>query len=539
MTKRTRNHDHVAVAVVGAGPVGLTAALDLRHHGISAELFDQDVTVCEGSRAIAWAQRTLEIFDRLGVGKRVRNEGTTWKTGKVFWKEDLVYEFDLQQDPHFEFPAFVNMPQHQVERVLIERLAETNAPPIRFIHRLSALDVEDGLTRLTFETPSGPSVWTCDYLLAADGARSTIRKLSRLGFQGRNFEDKFLIADVRMQAEFPTERWFWFDPPFNPGRSALLHRQPDNIFRIDLQLGPSADPDVERQPERVTSRVRAMLGPDRVFELDWVSVYSFQCRRLERFRHGSTFFIGDSAHQISPFGGRGGNSGIQDVDNLVWKLALVIAGKAPDALLDSYDVERRAAADENMLITTRSTDFISPRDQTDLAFRDAVLELSAKHAFARGMVNSGRLSRPTPYRQSSLNLAPDLDQADAIQPGTPCPDAPVQRQDGSRGWLLSEFNAVFTIVIFADGSPGLLAHAREVVSMLARETGLKINLLPIHIGQPGACGLGDTEGLVCRRLGGKPGRVIVIRPDQHVAAVLGTCDGQAIRRALMAATGYQ
>jgi 3-(3-hydroxy-phenyl)propionate hydroxylase len=424
---------HVAVAIVGAGPVGLTAALDLHHHGISAELFDQDVSVCEGSRAIAWAQHTLEIFDRLGVGKQLRDLGTTWKTGKVFWKSSLVYAFDLQPEEHFEFPPFVNLPQYELEMTLLLRLAEIEAPPIRWAHRLVGLDEYEGVTRLTFETPSGPSVWTCDYLVAADGSKSTIRKMSGLDFKGKNFDDKFLIADVRMKADFPAERWFWFDPPFNPGQSALLHRQPDNLWRIDLQLGPQADPEEERRPDRVTPRIRAMLGPDRAFELVWVSVYSFQCRRLDRFRSGSTFFVGDSAHQVSPFGGRGGNSGIQDVDNLVWKLALVIKAGAPERLLDSYDTERCAAADENMLITSRSTDFISPKDPTSQALRDAVLELSTEHAFARAMVKSGRLSQPSRYPVSELCTLADGGLASRLRPGMVCPDAPIERSDGSAG----------------------------------------------------------------------------------------------------------
>ena len=229
-----------------------------------------------------------------------------------------------------------------------------------------------------------------------------------LDWQGQVFRDRFLIADIHMHSDFPTERWFWFDPPFHPNQSALLHRQADDVWRIDFQLGWEADPDEERKPERILPRLRAMLGEDARFEIEWASVYTFACRRMQRFRHGRVLFAGDAAHVVSPFGARGANSGIQDADNLVWKLALVLAGGAPERLLDTYDSERVRAADENILNSTRSTDFITPKSRVSRAFRDAVLGLAKKHAFARRLVNSGRLSVPSILADSPLNT-PDRD----------------------------------------------------------------------------------------------------------------------------------
>jgi 3-(3-hydroxy-phenyl)propionate hydroxylase len=144
----------------------------------------------------------------------------------------------------------------------------------------------------------------------------------------------------------------------------LLHRQADNVWRIDFQLGWDADPVEEKKPENVIPRIKAMLGDEREFELEWVSVYTFQCRRMNRFNHGRVLFVGDAAHQVSPFGARGANSGVQDTDNLVWKLKLVMDGKAPATLLDTYSEERGHAADENILNSTRSTDFITPKSES-------------------------------------------------------------------------------------------------------------------------------------------------------------------------------
>ena len=272
-----------------------------------------------------------------------------------------------------------------------------------------------------------------------------------LAFQGEVFEDRFLIADVKMQGDFPPERWFWFDPPFHEGRSALLHKQPDDVWRIDLQLGPDADAKAEQAPERVIPRLRQMLGHDD-FSLEWVSVYTFQCRRLERFVHGRVVFAGDAAHQVSPFGARGANSGIQDAENLAWKLALVVKGEAPESLLDTYDLERSAAADENIGHSTRSTDFIAPRSAQELRFRDATLSLARHAPFAKRMVNSGRLSMPSTY-ETPLST-PDADTwSGSARLGAPLPDAPMRDRDGKPIWLLEALGGEETLLHVPNGEP--------------------------------------------------------------------------------------
>ena len=230
-------------------------------------------------------------------------------------------------------------------------------------------------------------------MIAADGARSSVRRLMGLGFEGRVFQDQFLICDIKMKMERPAERWFWFDPPFNRGRSALLHRQADDVWRLDFQVGDEADRDEEVKPENVARRVRAMLGEDVDFAFEWISLYRFQSRRLQRFRHGRVLFAGDAAHQMSPFGARGGNSGVQDADNLVWKLDLVLRGLAPESAARQLRLPSASrAADENLLNTTRSTDFIAPKSATSRTFRDGALALAETEPFARRLVNSGRLS---------------------------------------------------------------------------------------------------------------------------------------------------
>jgi 3-(3-hydroxy-phenyl)propionate hydroxylase len=469
--------------VVGAGPVGLTLAIDLRLRGVDVTLIDEDDTVSTGSRAICWAKRSLEIFDRLGVAAAIVERGVTWNTGKVFHRDCLVYAFNLLPEAGHAFPAFVNLQQYHVEEALVGRALAVGVE-ILWKHRLVGLDLRDQPS-LTVETPDGAITIEADWVLACDGAKSQVRRLMGLDFRGQVFEDRFLIADVHMQADFPTERWFWFDPPFHPGGSALLHRQADDIWRIDLQLGRDADPVEERKPDRVIPRLRAMLGPERAFELDWVSVYTFQCRRLDRFRHGRVFFLGDAAHQVSPFGARGGNSGIQDADNLGWKLARVLKGDAPERLLDSYDAERGPAADENILNSTRSTDFISPKSDASRLFRDAALSLAGEHAFARALVNSGRLSAACVHRDSPLNTPDADDFAARLCPGSAAADAPF-----GNGWLLPRLGGErFTLLRFGG---------------------------EVETSVPSVDAAGSAPAI--ERYDARPSTAYLIRPDQHVVA---------------------
>jgi 3-(3-hydroxy-phenyl)propionate hydroxylase len=228
-----------------------------------------------------------------------------------------------------------------------------------------------------------------------------------------------------MKADFPTERWFWFDPPFHPNQSVLLHKQADDVWRIDFQLGWDADPVEEKKPENVIPRIREMLGEHVEFELEWVSIYQFACRRMRISASARVLFAGDAAHQVSPFGARGANTGFQDIDNLGWKLKLVLDGHADERLIDSYTAERAFAADDNLLNSTRSTDFITPKSAMSRRYRNAVLELAEDRPGIRPLVNSGRLSRPTPYAKSSLNTPDDADFKGKMAPGTNCDDAPV------------------------------------------------------------------------------------------------------------------
>ena len=503
------------VVVVGAGPVGLALAIDLAQRGVPVVLLDNDDKLSAGSRAICFAKRTLEIFDRLGCGDRMVAKGVSWNVGKVFLRDDLVYRFDLLPDAGHERPAFVNLQQYYVEGYLAERARALALVDLRWRHEVVGIEPHTDHAVLAIATPDGEYRLAADHVVACDGSRSALRRLLGLESKGRTFRDRFLIADVRMTLDAPAERWFWFDPAFHPNQSVLLHRQPDGVWRIDFQLGWDADPDEERKPENIVPRVKALLAHssalrDADFTLEWASVYTFSCQRMERFRHGRVLFAGDAAHGVSPFGARGANSGVQDADNLGWKLAAVLQGRAPDALLDTYAREREAAADENIRHSTRATDFITPKSAASRLFRDAVLALARTQPFARTLVNSGRLSTATTLHGSTLNT-PDTDAFDgAMVPGAAAADARVTRADGRDDWLLRQLGDGFTALVGAD------ADVERALQGLA-VNGFALDVLAIAPA-PARAALVDRDGAVARRYDLQPGTVVLLRPDAHVCA---------------------
>lgn len=522
------------VAVVGAGPVGLATAIGLAQDGVPVVLFDDDNKLSTGSRAICFSKRTLEILDRLGCGERVAAKGVRWNVGRVFKGSEEVYRFDLLPESGHERPAFVNLQQYYVEGYLHERAQELDQIDLRWSSKVTGLVQHADHVALTVSTPDGQYVCEAAYVVAADGGRSTVRALLGLESHGRTFRDRFLIADVKMTADFPAERWFWFDPPFHPGQSVLLHRQPDNIWRIDFQLGWDADPVAEKAPERVIPRIQALLGKDAQFELAWVSVYSFCCLRMDAFRHGRVLFAGDAAHGVSPFGARGANSGVQDADNLAWKLRLVVEGKAPETLLDTYAREREQAADENILHSTRATDFITPKSAASRLFRDAVLQLAKDQPFARKLVNSGRLSTPMTHAGSSLNTPDGAPFGGCLVPGAPAADAPLLR-DGAPGWLLRHTGGAFTGIYFAGSvqDAGAIAQAAALAG-----DALPVRLLVIAPQGQGAPGMfEDSEGLFAARYDARAGSFYLLRPDQHLCARWRGVDLQAVRAAVARASG--
>lgn len=507
------------VVVVGAGPVGLSLAIDLAQRGQNVVLLDDADRIGDGSRAICFSKRSLELWDRLGVGERMVGKGIVWKVGKIFLKNEMVYQFDLLPEDGHKMPAFVNLQQYYAEAFLVDRIQELPRIDLRWRNKVVGIEQRNDHVVVAIDTPDGTYHLKADFVVACDGARSALRGFVGADFSGETFEDQFLIADVKMTAEFPTERWFWFDPPFHSGQSALLHRQPDDVWRIDLQLGPDADPAIERLPENVRPRIERMLGHGK-FDFEWISIYKFQCRRMQRFVHERVIFAGDAAHQVSPFGARGANSGLEDAENIAWKLSLILNGDAPLSLLDSYETERGAAADENIRASTRSTDFIAPHSVQERRMRQAVLRLAREADFAKRMVNGGRLSTPSVY-DTPLSTG-DVDSWRAgPRPGAHMVDAPLTTASG-QGIYLTE--------AFKSAGGGFV--------LLESEDNDNFDLSGCHRIRIGAdAPLRDSSGQFEKRYDTSRGTAYLLRPDGYVAARFRNPTLPAVHAAIARATG--
>lgn len=500
------------VAIVGAGLAGLTLACDLASRGISAVVLDEDDTVGvrgASSRGICYAQKSLEIFDRLGIYPRIRDKGVTWSVGKVLRGQHTLYRFDLAEGSRSAQPPFINIQQFYVEWFLVDRIRELGRTDVRWKNRVTGIQQDAGGAVLSVETPDGTYSLEADWVIDASGHASTVRQSLGLLTQGELGEDRWCISDVRFRKDLPAERWTWVEAPFNENRAVWQHLMADGVWRMDYQMLPNTDPQEASRPEIAAAWLRDQLGPDVEFDLVWVGAYAYRTQLLDDFRHGRVFFIGDAAHVKSPFGARGGNSGIQDAENLAWKLTLVLNGQAPEALLDSYNAERRPAAVENIAVTRRSGRFLAPRTAVERMFRTAVMDLAVDHPFARLLLNTGRMCVPHHYARSPL-ITGDAGQA--------MPNLTL----GGRtlGSMLRGDGAGFLALWYPrDGQDGL----GGTLSRLTHEG------RPLHVH-----GVGADEG---RTLGMAAGEVLLVRPDLHLAARLPDADAGQVRDALARATG--
>lgn len=427
------------VVIVGAGPVGLTLALALAKQDVGVVLLDESNQVSEGSRAICFAKRSLEIFDKLGVVEPMMAKGVKWDVGRIFFSKEEIDRFDLSPEKHSKYPAFINLQQYYVEQYLIDAVLQEKNIDVRWLNKVIGLSQNNDGVSIQIETQAGNYELHSKFLAAADGSRSNVRRMLGLEMLGQRFEERFLIADFKMEADFPSERWFWFDPPFAPGQSILLHKQPDNLWRLDFKLGTAADSSITQDKTFLKEKIKSVVG-ERDFELDWTSIYSFSSKKLERFVHDRIVFLGDSAHVVSPFGARGANSGIEDADNLSWKLTAVLKGNSKE-LLETYNAERVAAADQNIACTGQSNTFIAPPGEEATALRNSILEKAKTDSFYKKQINCGRLSKPCVYGKYT-NCEEGSWQSQDLEPGRAVKDCSIDND-----YLVDKLGYHFTLLI--------------------------------------------------------------------------------------------
>jgi 2-polyprenyl-6-methoxyphenol hydroxylase-like FAD-dependent oxidoreductase len=520
------------VLIAGAGPVGLVAALLLARWDIPSVVLEaQQHRSQAGSRAICFQRDVLDVYDRAGCADDMLAEGVTWTTGRTFYRSDELFVVTFPDTGVSTLPPWINISQASVERYLLGRAAAEPLIDLRLGQTVTELAAAAGAGVLARTWADGRAAASArgSHLIGADGSRSAVRDLLGIGFPGRSYADQFLICDIRADLPFPNERRFFFDPSWNPGRQVLVHQCPGGIWRIDWQVPAGFDLDTERASGTLDARIKQVTG-DREYELVWATSYRFHERVADAFTAGRSYLAGDAAHLYAPFGARGLNSGTQDAENLAWKLAFVRRGWAPASLLDSYDAERRAAALENLRVTSATMDFLVPQTDQARRRREQVLDRALADPSAKARIDSGKLAEPYWYTASPLttpgpSLAGFPTEPGAVRPPVPgviCPDGPCVA-NGSATRLRCLFGRSF-----------VLLTARSAAADAAREAGAAATGAPVS-----AYALEeiDTSHVLASALDATSGSVHVVRPDGHLAAVLPEFDPAGLAAALHRALG--
>jgi 3-(3-hydroxy-phenyl)propionate hydroxylase len=509
------------VVIVGGGITGLTLACALARHGVAAVLLDEDNTVGvkgASSRGICYTQKSLEIFHRLGIYDAIAAKGVQWSVGRTFAGDDEVYSFDLAQQAAYNLstqPPFINIQQFYIEGYLVERIQQLGHVDLRWQSRVTAFAQNSEHATLTVETPAGSYRIEAQHVIDATGARTPFR-----AWKG---DDRWCIADVRFTKHPPVERHTWVEAPFNENRAVWQHLMGDEVWRIDYQMAPDADPAYVSREDVVRERLTRQFGKDVEVDIVWVGPYAYRSECIDQMRHGRVFFMGDAAKVVSPFGARGGNTGIADADNLAWKLAAVLQGRAAPTLLESYHQERHEAAQQNVLVTNRTARFLRPADGIERVFRSAALGLAKKHPFARQFVNTGRMAVANPYSRSGVCAA---------NGGLSVQNVAFTWADGSRGLfndLLRWAGGDLLLLVFGD----LSNHDRTRVRQLAQNAPVRALQVVApkshaqaleHVRDHNPKGAGHLKS-ACHVFGDT---WALVRPDSYLVATGGAIDGELV-----------
>lgn len=521
------------IVIVGGGLSGLTLACALAQLGVQAVLLDEDNTVGvrgASSRGICYTQKSLEIFDKLGIYERIKAKGIEWSVGRTFAGEDEVYRFNLQEQANFnlsEQPPFINIQQFYNEAYLVDRIHDFDSVELRWCNQLTSLQQAAGRIQLGVQTEGGAYNIRARYVIDCTGSSSPIRKWLATPFEAKRGSDRWCIADVRFKTQPPTERHTWIEAPFNDNRAVWQHLMGDAVWRIDYQMAPDADPAYVSRQDVVRERLERQFGKGVEVDIVWVGPYAYRSECVSHMRVGTddsaVFYMGDTAKVVSPFGARGGNTGIADADNLAWKLAAVLRQLAPPSLLQSYHHERHEAAVENVKVTNRTARYLRPEGGIERVFRTATIDLAKHYPFARSLINTGRMAIANPYHRSPICQG---GRAATVQ------NVGFQWLDGSRGNvndLLRWANGHLLLLVF-----GKLSK-RDIIylSALAHASGLHVAqvLMPGESSEVTEALVDDTGKLqaACNNR-----RWALIRPDNYLAASGSGIDAELVNALQMA-----
>jgi len=526
------------VVIVGAGPAGMVTALELARHGVPSVLVSADLQFSQGSRAIVFTRRSMEILQQVGVAHRITENGLPWRCGNSIYRGQKVFRMETPHDPDDRFSPMINIQQQYLEEYLHDACAANDLIDVRWGNKLVKAEHIGGGVKAEIDTPEGPYTLETEWLVAADGGRSEIRSRMNLKLEGASFESIFVIADIRIDLPYPTERLAFFDPDWNRGNTILMHREPHGIWRVDYQLPPGETPEEALRPESLKQRIDAqlkMIGFEGTpWEMDWNSVYSARTLTLPEYVHQRIVFTGDAAHLLPIFGVRGANTAFQDAQSLGWHLAFVLNGHAPEALMQNHSTERVGAAREIITEAGKSTRFMAPPSRGFRLLRDAVLSLSLTQEFVRPLYH-WRTSRPHEYSHSKLN-SPCYDNA--LFTGGPALGAPPQNlQLQHDDYLLDHLGGGFDL-IYAANAQGVPSHIAQAVTELQQQ-GFPIRLIAISTEAQAMASahitLHDPQQRFKHRYAVPIGGAYLFRPDQHICGRWLQLDAAGLKQSLLAA----
>ncbi len=531
------------VTIVGAGPAGLVTALELARHGVPSVVMNSELQVSQGSRAIVFTRRTMEILQQVGVADRVLQNGLPWRFGNSIYRGQRVFRMEAPHDENDRYPPMTNIQQQYLEEYLLDACDASPHIEVRWGNKVTQVDQHEDHAVIQIDTPEGSYSLETQWLIAADGGRSEIRSAMGLKMEGASYEGVFVIADIKIDLPYPTERLAFFDPEWNRGNTVLMHREPHGIWRIDYQLPPNETPEQALEPESLKARINAQLAmighADIPWELDWSSVYSARTLTLPDYQHRRTLFVGDAAHLLPIFGVRGANTAFQDAQSLGWHLAMVCKGLASDKFLKNFSSERVGAVKEIIAESGKSTRFMAPPSRGFRLLRDAVLSLSLTQAFVRPLYH-WRTSRPHEYTHSFLNSPHDDNHLFEAGPSHGAPPQNIRLANGN--FLLDHLGGGFDLLYFVDSvtsstaSPQLKASIPHIsissklqnVISAFKAKGLPIRVIAIGARQATTDAdlyLEDALGSVKSLYGIKQtGGAYLLRPDQHICARWQTLD---------------
>lgn len=539
------------VLIVGAGPTGLTLACDLLRRGVRVRLIDQALEPATTSRAIAVHSRTLEVFEGLGVAEALVARGNRLHDVNAYAHGQRIVRvsFDELDSP---YPFVLALSQAETEALLRGRLKDLGGAIERGLTLTGLTQDEGGVTATLARAGGGELAARARFVVGCDGAHSATRKAMGLPFSGDAFEERFLLADVRLEWGLPDDELHVF---FSEDGPLVVAPMPDDRKRVIASLPPEDGGEGDAGAAPTLAQVQALLderGPAgasgaKASDLGWTSRFTIHERLVPEYRRGRVLLAGDAAHVHSPVGGQGMNTGIQDAVNLAWKLALVAQGRAADRLLDSYHLERRAVAEGVVRATGMATQVATLRNPVARGLRDGLAAVlgsfevvqrrAARQASgvaidyagspivgeARASLLSARMGGPP---GEDPRVSDWLQFSAAPGPGARAPDAPALGATGQEVRLRSLFHGTgFALLLFdgeattEDGYRTLEQAARDVVQRagdLVRPyvvVPLKARPAPLHWDGPV---LLDPHFAVHHRYGATAECLYLIRPDGYV-----------------------